>query len=115
MDNSPIENRILAFVIKIANTYQAAVSESGKNIIYDHLIDSCVTVGIEVRGYEYAETDIKAVDHLLSAERELTRTLYWLDLLIETGEFQEDEYSALFSEVVDLINLAKETSKMIES
>lgn len=102
-----IENKTISFAIQVATICKTEVEKRGSNIILDHLLDSCVTAGVAVREYEYADSRTKMVGYLSQTQQELFRTLYWLDLLYETGGFGVEAYEELSVEVNAIIKLVK--------
>lgn len=98
----------LDLAIKVAKMCQTLHDEGRKDIIADRLLNSCVTVGVYMHDYEYAEPTKDMIKYLNLALSELKYTIYWLDLMYETGGITDDVYNDLFGEFSELGNGIKE-------
>ncbi len=108
MSSKVIENMSLDLAIKVAKMCQALHDEGRKDIIADRLLNSCVTVGVYMHDYEYAEPTKDMIKYLNLALSELKFTTYWLDLIYETGGITYDVYNELFGEFSDFNTGIKE-------
>ncbi len=112
MSSKVIENMSFDLAIKVAKMCQALHDEGRKEIVADRLLNSCVSVGVYMHDYEYAENTNDAIKHLNSALNELKYTTYWLDLIYETEVIADEVFNNLHSEFIDLSNGIKEAIKM---
>ena len=113
--SSPLLDKSKAFalqIIKVCNTIKAAKKES---VLTNQLIRSGTSVGANIREAFYAHGKADFIAKLQIALKECSESEYWLELLIESGYYDDTAILEQCIEVQKLliasINTAKNRAK----
>ena len=115
MNDSPLITKSKAFaldIIKICNDIREKKHES---ILTKQLVRSGTSIGANIREAVYAHSKPDFISKLQIALKECSESEYWLELLIESGYYDD---KAILNNCIELkkilissINTAKENSK----
>ena len=113
--SSPLLNKSKAFalqIIKVCNTVKSTKKES---VLTNQLIRSGTSIGANIREAFYAHGKADFIAKLQIALKECSESEYWLELLIESG-FYDD--TAIWEQCIEVkklliasINTAKNNTK----
>jgi len=105
MPENVIKNKSFVFAIRIIKLYQFLCEAKKEFILSKQLLRSGTAVGALIREAEHAEgkTDFK---HKMSiAQKEINETIYWLELLKETGYLTDEQFQSINSDAIEVIKL----------
>ena len=68
---------------------------------------SGTSVGAMIREAQNAESKMDFVHKLAIAQKECDETLYWLELLSESGYLKKEEYAGLYNEGSAILKIIK--------
>lgn len=115
MKNSPLIDKSKAFAletIKVCNTIKQAKKET---VLTNQLIRSGTSVGANIREAFYAHSKADFIAKLQIALKECSESEYWLELLIESGYYDDRKILDMCIEIKKLliasINTAKSNQK----
>lgn len=111
MQNSPLILKSKAFaldIIKVCNKIKSAKRES---ILTNQLIRSGTSVGANIREAFYAHGRADFIAKLQIALKECSESEYWLELLIESGYYDDTEILERCIEVKKLLISSLNTAK----
>ena len=89
MKNSPLIDKSKAFaleIIKVCNKIKQAKKET---VLTNQLIRSGTSVGANIREAFYAHSKADFIAKLQIALKECSESEYWLELLIESGYYED--------------------------
>lgn len=108
MKNSPLRNKSYLLAKEIVNVYQQLIKNCKEYILSKQLLRSGTNPGAMVREAQGAESKADFIHKLKIAQKETGETLYWLELLLDTGYLRKDDFERLFK-------LAEEVMKLLVS
>jgi four helix bundle protein len=62
-------------------------------------------VGALIREAEYAESKSDFTHKMHIAQKEINETIYWLDLLKETGYLTPDQFESMYEDATEIIKI----------
>lgn len=108
MKKSPLREKTYLFAIDIVLTYKMLSQEKKEYIMSKQLLRSGTNPGAMIREAQSAESKADFIHKLKIAQKEISETIYWLELLSETQYLPKNDY-------VSLNSLAEEILKMLVS
>ena len=104
MDNKgEILRRTKAFARRIIKLYCALPKSTEAQVIGKQVLRSGTSVGAHVREGKRSRSDAEMVSKSESALQELEETLYWLELLVDSGIVKAERLTALIAEADEII------------
>ena len=117
MGNSLIEKRSYAFALRIVKAYQYLCNNKGERILSKQLLRSGTVIGALMREAKFAQSRADFVNKASIALKEANETLYWIELLHDSGYIDDttftsihDEANEITSILVSIVKTSKENS-----
>ncbi len=107
MKNGPLMNKSFDFAKEIVRTYQLLVESKKEYILSKQLLRCGTSIGAMIREAQNAESNLDFIHKLAIAQKECGETIYWLDLMHETGYFPNENYLNLKSAASELARILK--------
>lgn len=76
-------------------------------VLSKQLLRSGTSIGANVREIQNAESSADFIHKLAIAQKETNETLYWLELLKETGFITENEFQSMHADGVELLKMIR--------
>ncbi|MFD1162890.1 MULTISPECIES: four helix bundle protein [Hwangdonia] len=114
MSKSILKDKSYAFAIMVVKLSQILVSEKREFVLSKQFLRSGTAVGALIREAEFAQSKKDFVNKMSIALKEANETLYWLDLLKDTGYINEEEHQLHFvlnKELVAMLVSSIKTTK----
>ncbi|MCL5244990.1 four helix bundle protein [Cellulophaga sp. 20_2_10] len=108
MAESILKEKSYAFAILIVKLSQVLVAEKKEYILSKQLLRSGTAVGALIREAEFAQSKPDFIHKMSISLKEANESLYWIDLLKDTGYMSKQEYNTHY-------NLNKELVAMLVS
>lgn len=102
-----IKDRSFLFAIRIVKLYEYLYTTKKEFIISKQLLRSGTAVGALVREAQNAESKADFIHKLSIAQKECDETLYWLELLKETGYLNDKEFESIYSAAMELLKMIR--------
>jgi four helix bundle protein len=81
--------------------------ERKEYVLSKQILRSGTSVGANVRESRNAESDLDFIHKLAIAQKECDETCYWLELLFLTDYLNENEYTSINSDAIELLKIIK--------
>ncbi len=110
--SSALQDKSKAFalqIIRVCNEVKAAKRES---VLTNQLIRSGTSVGASIREAFYAHSKADFIAKLQIALKECSESEYWLELLIESGYYQDPAILGLCAEIKKLLVASINTARL---
>ncbi len=107
MSDSIIKNKSFLFAIRVAKLYKFLLENKKEYILSKQLIRSGTAIGVPVREAQNAESNADFIHKLGIAQKENDETIYWLELLFETGYLEEKEFISIQKDAVELLKMIR--------
>ena len=112
---SPLIDKSKAFALRIIKVCNAIKQEKRESILTNQLVRSGTSIGANIREAFYAHGRADFVAKLQIALKECSESEYWLELLIESGYYQDTSILEQCIEIKKMliasINTAKTNTK----
>ena len=112
---SPLMDRAKAFALEIIRACNLVKQSKRESVLTNQLIRSGTSVGANIREAFYAHSKADFTAKLQIALKECSESEYWLELLIESGYYED---TAILNQCIEVkklliasINTAKNTEK----
>jgi len=104
---SIIKDKSFLFAKRIIKLYQYVTDSKKEFVISKQLLRSGTAVGALVREAQNAESRLDFIHKLGMAQKECDESLYWLELLFESGYLKEKEFISIQNEASDLLKMIR--------
>ena len=96
--DNQILNESKAFALRVIRLYQYLKEQKQVFVLSKQLLRSGTSIGANVRESVNAQSRMDFINKLNIALKETNETVYWLELLHESGYLNEDEYSSIYND-----------------
>jgi four helix bundle protein len=107
MGESIVKNKSFHFAVSVVNLYKLIQSERKEFVMSKQLLRSGTSIGANVREAINAQSSADFVHKLAIAQKECDETIYWLELLKETGFINESEFNSMNNEATKLLKIIR--------
>ncbi len=115
MPNSPLLTKSKEFALEIIRVCNIIKKEKRESVLTNQLIRSGTSIGANIREAFYGHGKADFIAKLQIALKECSESEYWLELLIESGFYNDETILEKCVEVKKIliasINTAKENNK----
>jgi len=105
MRENIVKDKSFKFAVRVVKLYQYLCEEKKEFVLSKQFLRSGTSVGAMVREAEHAESKADFKHKMAIAQKEINESIYWLELMKETGYLNKDEFNSLNSDAVELIKL----------
>ena len=105
MIENVVKNKSFAFAIRVVKLYKFLCETKKEFVLSKQLLRSGTAVGAMIREAEHAESKIDFKHKMSIAQKEINETIYWLELLKETGFLTDEQFSSISNNAVEIIKL----------
>lgn len=105
MRRNIVKEKSYAFAIEVVKLYQYLCKEKREFVLSKQLLRSGTSVGAMIREAEHAESKADFRHKMAIAQKEINESLYWLDLLIDTGYLEKEKYDKMSGAGIEIIKL----------
>ena len=102
---SPLHNKSYAFAKRIVNMVKYIDCPNKMISLTNQIFRSGTAIGALVREAEFAQSPSDFINKLHIALKECNETVYWLNLLYDTGFISEKEYESMSIDSKELLAL----------
>ncbi|MEE1262456.1 four helix bundle protein [Ruminococcus sp.] len=110
---SPLRTKSRNFAIRIIKLYQTLRTEKKEYILSNQILKSGTSIGANIAESECAFSKKDFLAKVYIALKECNETLYWLDLLHETGYLTEEGFRSLWMDCNELRKMLSATTKTV--
>ena len=103
------------FVVRIIRLYQHLCENKKEYVLSKQLLRSGTSIGANLAESECAISKKDFLSKIYIALKECNETLYWLDLLQETGYLEKAEYHSIKVDCEEIKRMLSSTTKTLVS
>ena len=111
MKNEVVQNKSKKFALRIVKLGQYLTIQRKEFIITKQVVRSGKSIGANVAEAECAFSEKDFLAKMYIAYKETAETIYWLDLLFESGYITNRQYSSLMNDCEELKKLLSSITK----
>lgn len=116
MDNkNTISYKSKRFAIRIVHLYQYLTNEKNEYVLSKQILKSGTSIGANIAESECSISKNDFLSKVYIALKESAETLYWLELLNETGFITNIEFKSLYNDCLELKKMMQSTTKTLKS
>ncbi len=115
MKNQQMRDRTKEFALRIIRLFGALPSTTEAQVIGKQMLRSGTSVAANYREASRARSDAEPSAKLGIVEQELDETLYWIELLTDSGMMQENRLADLRKECDELLRMTVASIKTLKS
>ena len=105
MDAAQLKLRLKVFALRIIKLSEKLPNSNTGNTLGKQIIRSGTSPGANYRSACLGKSDKDFLNKLKMVEEELDETLYWLELIVESGLIQENLLKELMAENLELFKI----------
>ena len=105
--SDPLAERTLAFAIRIVNLNRYLTEQKKEYVLSKQVLRSGTNPGAMVREAANAESGADFIHKLAIGQKEISETLYWLELLSKTDYLTEIEYQSLCKDGIEILKIIR--------
>ena len=111
MKNEVVQNKSKKFALRIVKLGQYLTIQRKEFIITKQVVRSGTSIGANVAEAECAFSEKDFLAKMYIAYKETAETIYWLDLLFESGYITNRQYNSLMNDCEELKKLLSSITK----
>ena len=116
MDNEKtVKFKSKKFAVRIVNLYKYLCEDKKEYVLSKQLLRSGTSIGANVAESECAISKRDFLNKIYIALKECSETIFWLELLYETGYLNEKEYISINNDCEEIRKMMSATTKTINS
>jgi len=104
---SKIKDSSYEFAIRVIKLYKYLTEKKKEFVISKQLLRSGTAVGALVREAQNAESKMDFVHKLAIAQKECDESIYWIELLKDTGFITEKQFSSINDDAIALLKMIR--------
>ena len=108
---SPLQDKSKTFALKIIKVCNEFKRETRESVLTNQLLRSGTSIGANIREAMYAHSKADFIAKLQIALKECSESEYWLELLIESGYYEDPAILKQCTEVKRLLIASINTAK----
>ena len=105
MGDNLIDKRAYAFALRIVKAYKVLCRDKGEYALSKQLLRSGTAIGELMREAKFAQSRADFVNKASVALKEANETLYWIDLLHDSGYIDDNTYSSIHNEAHEITSI----------
>jgi four helix bundle protein len=98
-----LRNRTKGFALRIINLSNALPDTPAGRVIRGQLLRAGTSVGANYRAAKRARSTADFISKMGTVEEEADESMYWMELIVESGLMKEDLVSALYHEADEIL------------
>jgi four helix bundle protein len=107
MKENIVRNKSFKFALQVVSMCQYLNTVKKEFILSKQLLRSGTSIGANIREADNAESKPDFIHKMGIAQKETDETLYWLDLLMESGIVTSEQYQPLKIECEELLRIIR--------
>jgi len=111
MKESVLKNKSYKFALRIVKLYQLLINEKKEFVLSKQILRSGTAIGALIREAEFGQSKADFTSKMSIALKETNETMYWLEILKDTGYINEKLCQSLSADCIELIKMLVSTVK----
>lgn len=115
MKESALKTKSKAFALRIIKMYNYLCEQKKEYVMSKQVLRSGTSIGANVAEAFFAQSDADFIAKLYISRKEAGETLYWIDLLKESGYLSDDVATSISDDCDELLKLLTSSIKTMKS
>ena len=104
---NPLKDKSFQFALNIVKLYKHLTEEKREYIMSKQLLRSGTSIGANIREGQNAQSKADFIHKLSISQKECDETLYWLELLHQSGFLEEKEFTTIHGDANELLKMLR--------
>ena len=104
---NPLQDKSFQFALKIVKLYTFLSEQKREYVMSKQLLRSGTSIGANIREAQNAQSNADFIHKLSISQKECDETLYWLELLHESGFLEEKEFTTIHMKANELLKMLR--------
>lgn len=100
-----------AFALRIIKMYKYLCEEHKEFVLSKQVLRSGTSIGANIREGFHGQSDADFIAKLSISQKETSETMYWLELLHESGYLEDDPFNSIYADCEELMKLLTSSLK----
>jgi len=105
MDKEEMKERTKQFALRVIKLAAALPDTGIGRIIKNQLLRSGTSVGANYRAAQRAKSVADFINKMGTVEEEADETMYWMELIVESGLMKQEAISDLYKEADEILSI----------
>ncbi len=106
-EKETVKEKTFHFSVRIINLYKYLCNTKNEYVLSKQLLRSGTSIGANVREAQNGHTKADFVCKLNIAQKETDETMYWLELLKETGYLADKEFETIYQDAQEILKMLR--------
>ena len=102
-----LKEKSFAFALRTVKLFSYLKKQKNEYDLSKQMMRSGTSVGANIREAQNAESKLDFIHKLSISQKECDETLYWLELLYKAEYLTELEFSSIYNEGTEILNILK--------
>lgn len=102
-----LKDRSFSFALKIVKLSKFLGEERKEYVLSKQIMRSGTSIGANIREAQNAQSKADFIHKLSISQKECDETMYWLELLNQSGYISEAEYISTYKEANELLKMLR--------
>jgi four helix bundle protein len=107
MSKSILKEKSFLFALRVIKLYKYLCEEKKEFVLSKQLLRSGTSVGANIREAQNAQSKPDFINKLSIAQKECDETLYWIELLKQSGFISTDEFVSINDDAKELLRMLR--------
>ncbi len=104
---NPLKDKSFQFALKIVKLYTFLSEQKREYVMSKQLLRSGTSIGANIREAQNAQSKADFIYKFSISQKECDETLYWLELLHQSGFLKEEDFTAIHNEANELLKMLR--------
>ena len=115
MKESVLKNKSKTFALRIIRIYNYLCEERREYVMSKQLLRSGTSIGANVAEAFFAQSDADFIAKLCISRKEAGETIYWIELLKESGYLNNNDADTIMGDCNELLKLLTSSIKTMRN
>lgn len=104
---NPLKDKSFQFALRIVSLYKLFTEEKKEYVLSKQLLRSGTSIGANIREAQNAQSKADFIHKLSISQKECDETMYWIELLFQSGYLTEKEFNSIHPEAQELLKMLR--------
>lgn len=104
---NPLKVKSFQFALKIVKLYTFLSEQKREYVLSKQLLRSGTSIGANIREAQNAQSKADFIHKFSISQKECDETLYWLELLNQSGFLEEKDFDTIYAEAMELLKMLR--------
>lgn len=104
---NPLKDKSFQFALKVVKLYQFFSDQKKEYVLSKQFLRSGTSIGANIREAQNAQSKGDFIHKLSIAQKECDETLYWLELLNQSGYLEKEGFIPIHNDANELLKMLR--------